>query len=183
MTPPIEESLFDFIDDFANQLKTGKIGRWDTVERSSDMLAFCESFFDQFFGSLGSSITGFGRKSKQNAGELAERLHRDEPDSTRDARRIIVMFEEFCDMYSDLSSNYSSGSDVTYDIFHEDYLTRLLGLAGDWATNTGQESLAARIEQCSRTYEDAVEDTEWLTKTRKKESVWQKLTSRGRTNS
>ena len=183
MTSPIEESLFDFIDDFADQLAAGKVRRWDTIERSSDMLAFCESFFDQFFGSLGSAISGFGRKSKRNAGELAERLRLDEKDTSEDSRRLIVMFEEFCDMYSDLSSNYSSGSDVTYDVFHEDYLTRLLELAGDWAASTGQQSLAARIENCSRKYEDAVEGTEWLTRTKKKESVWRKLTLRGRTTS
>jgi hypothetical protein len=154
----IELSLFDFIDDFADEVQDESIDRDDTVEKSSPIISFCETFFDQFFAALGHNISGFNDDAKRDASELAERLRLRA--DTKPMRVVIALFEEFCEMYDDVLGSYGSGS-ITYDEFHADYMTRLLKRANQWANAKGLDALAERITAARTVYDTAIKAKRW----------------------
>lgn len=177
MTIAISVAVFDFIDELATGIRQEEFDRDDVVDQDSTAMTFCESLFDQFFGSIGLRISGFGRPEKEAAGARAEELRNDSKKDTSHVRLVIALYEGFCDMYDDLKSDY--GGDVvslTYEIFHTDYLTDLLEAVQSWAQAEGQESLADRIERARAEYNDAIESSAWLTRTTKSESGWWKRT-------
>ncbi|MDZ5662351.1 hypothetical protein SFC79_11300 [Nocardioides sp. S-58] len=177
MTSGVSASLFDFIDELADGIRQEVLDREDLVEQDSTAMTFCESFFDQFFGAIGVKITGFGRPEKELAGTHVEILRLDSGRDTSHVRLLIALYEGFCDMYDDLQSDY--GAEVvalTYEIFHTDYLTELLEAAQSWAEVEGPESLADRIRNARAEYHDAIENSAWMTRTRKSESAWWRRT-------
>jgi len=74
MSGSIEPSLFNYMDEFSATIESGKIDRHDEFDPEGDIFTFCESFFEQFFGGLGCRISGFGRRAREDATELVERL-------------------------------------------------------------------------------------------------------------
>src|SRR4051794_34437397 len=105
MPAPIELSLFDFVDEFATEmrrdgLKDG-LNPLDTLAANSRIVTFCESFFVQFFANvLNTEIDGFDSQSKRAASDLAVGLRDDKAKAS--VRALIALFEKFCDMYADI---------------------------------------------------------------------------------
>lgn len=177
MTGGISPSLFDFIDELATGIRQQSIDRDDLVEQDSTALTFCESLFDQFFGAIGLPITGFDPSNKELAGTRAEEMRADPSADVPSIRRLIALYEGFCDMYADLRSDY--GGDVvplTFYTFHTDYLSDLLDATADWARETEFPGLVERVMASQREYHDAIENSAWLTRTTKSASVWRRQT-------
>jgi hypothetical protein len=159
VTPPIEPSLFDFVEEFAAEVENGKVARLDTVEESAAIIVFCQTFFLQFFAALGHDIDAFDQAAKHEASEIVERLRLKE--GTGHWRALIALFESLCDMYADvLGGTYGSGS-ITYQKFHVDYMRRLLSGAEDWAEIEGLDELAGRISAVSDVYGKAMKAKRW----------------------
>jgi hypothetical protein len=164
MSSRLSPDLFKFVHDFAKEVADGKITKFETVEESSPIIAFCESFFEQFFGDeLDTQITVFDHDAKRAAAEEAERLklRGGNADDTKDARRLIALFEKFCDLYADVvGGTYGAGS-ITYRRFHADYMRRLLRAALAWARERKRRDLVAAIESASSAYDAALQGRGW----------------------
>lgn len=130
------------------------------MEESSPIIVFCESFFEQFFGNvLEAPITGFDQLSKGVAAEQAERLRQRE--DTKEARRLVALFEKFCDLHADvLGGTYGAGS-ITYQRFHSEYMRRLLKATFEWACAESVNGLADVVEASIATYENAMVAKGW----------------------
>lgn len=103
MTSPIEPSLFDFVETFAGEVADGSVTGTGTVEESSAIIDFCESFFDQFFANVVRvPILGFGPTSKALAARAAVDLRDDE--MAKPVRSLIALFEKFCDLHGGVTS-------------------------------------------------------------------------------
>jgi hypothetical protein len=161
VSAPIALSLFDFVDEFAAEVKIGSIEGLDPVEEDSSLLIdFCETFFVQFFGPLGCNIRSFDAVSKRQASELVERLRLQEGD-TQHTRVIITLFESFCDMYEDIADGSYGSWSVTYEEFHTDYMSRLLEGAQEWANVEGFKELADRITDACYAYNVTITAKGW----------------------
>jgi hypothetical protein len=182
VSPRIEASLFDFIDELADGVRGGRLDREDLLEQDSAAMTFCEGFFDQFFATLGHNIRGFGVRAKRDASALVEQLRQTDESSSKQVRVLIAMYEAFCDMSDDIKGSYGDLS-ITYEAFHGNYLLRLLPKARDWAESVGDVALAERIVSACDNYTAAIEASEWLTKQRRSGSVLRRLILRRRTNS
>lgn len=94
MSSPIALELFNFIDEFARDVRAGEITADQTVTSDDTIVIFGEAFFDQFFANvLKSPIEQFSATSKREAGRLAEEL-RSEQGATAASRALIALFED-----------------------------------------------------------------------------------------
>jgi hypothetical protein len=157
----LDPRLFGFVHDFAGDVEKGTVGKLDTVEASSPIIVFCESFFEQFMGDvLGSPITGFDQESKRAAAGIAERLKVDAP-GEKATRRVLALFERFCDVHADVvGGTYGAGS-ITYQRFQADYMRRLLEAAEGWAEVSGQTALRDAIAAARAAYDKALRAQGW----------------------
>lgn len=160
MSAEIEPSLFDFVDEFADQIKEGELGSLDTLAANSGIITFCESFFVQFFANvLGQEIEGFDPVAKRAAAGIVVDLQGDKTKAPD--RALISLFEKFCDMYADVLAGAYGAADITYMSFHQQYMRRLLQRAGEWAKAHGHDDLGQRIEQSRKRYDEAVKSRKW----------------------
>ena len=158
---PIELSLFDFVDEFARGLEGGVPEGSDSVVDNSTVVMFCESFFDQLFASvLHCPITGFDTRSKHKAARLAEKSRTATPLS-QELRKLVSLFESFCDMYQDVIKGSYGAGEITYSKFHQKYMSRLLERAELWAGQEGYSDLQTRIAAARTRYDEAVEGMLW----------------------
>jgi hypothetical protein len=106
----VDPKLFDFVTDLVNEVNEDGDGIDGSMGGDSNVITFGEGLFDQFFGSIGHNITGFSASAKRRAIRFVEEL----PDGdSPEVRRLVVAFEEFCDLATDAHGNYS-GSSVPY---------------------------------------------------------------------
>ncbi len=157
---PIELTLFDFVDEFAQQIQMGSPTPLEVVTVSSGIVVFCESFFDQLFAHvLDCPITGFDPESKRAASRLAEEMKGAE--TSTELRALVALFEKFCDMYLDVIKGSYGAAEITYRRFHQTYMRRLLDRAGRWAEQASHSDLAARIAQARNAYDQAIGAMRW----------------------
>jgi hypothetical protein len=138
----IELTLFDFIDEVVHDIEQGVLEGESRVESGSTILVFCQGFFDQFFAALGENITGFRAKAKRDAAAFVERLRSRTEPAMEQARKIIVAFEEFCDLAKDVLGDYTDTS-ITFERV-ADFVRRLLRSTQHWAELSDKAALAAR---------------------------------------
>ena len=121
--------LFDFVDEFAAEVQAGKITELDTVEESSPILAFCESFFDQLFAAQG--VWGDGVQSPWEEGSIgargaaARRPRKDGEDSRASKHARAV--ERLLSTYYDTLSRAEDDPDALPD-FRRDLRAHRFGL-------------------------------------------------------
>lgn len=159
MSSVVQPSLFDFVSDFADEVKAGKIEELATLEESSGIIVFCESFFEQFFATVGLSIDGFNLRGKRAAAGLAETMTRS--DETAPVRALVSLYERFCDMYVDLVGTSFGDGTITYQVFHADYMRRLLKRALDWVTTAGHHDVIVPLTKAIGDYDEAMKKMKW----------------------
>lgn len=161
MISPISLALFDAIDDFARDVRGGDPKPLAAVTVGVEIIVFCESFFDQLFANvLNCQIQGFNPQSQNSASRLAEELKRD-PNSSAPLRSLIGLFENFCEVYSQLISGSYAEGEITYRQFHELYVSRLLERAKAWAEKSDLPDLADRIDSALEVYDNAILAMKW----------------------
>jgi hypothetical protein len=161
MSSPVALELFDFVDEFARDVRGGKITAFQVVVGDDTIVIFSESFFDQFFANvLSRPIKQFSAASKRDAGRLAEEL-RSEAAATRESRALIALFEGFCDMYGELINGSYGAGDIPYRDFHGAYLSPLLEEAEAWAAQAQEPDLLARVKAASKAEREAVSAAKW----------------------
>lgn len=154
----ISLSLFGYIDDYADAIREGSHQDSDEFDPAWEIFGFCENFFNQFFALFDVHIKGFTQRSREAATELIERM-RSSNEGTAEARAIIVLYEEFCDMAANTKGGYGEPSTMDVLSFHEEYLSELLSAALTWAQSASNDALAERILSANRNYMSAVEAT------------------------
>jgi hypothetical protein len=158
----VQPELFKYVDEFADKIRDGSYGYDDDLDPElHDIFTFCELFFDQFFGEAGTNITGFTQRSRERAAELIEGLHGSD-EGTPEVRKMIVLYEEFCDMNDDAHGGYGGGTRIDLLTFHQDYLSALLDAAHEWAESEGRQELEQCIASTIANYRTAIEGAQWL---------------------
>lgn len=165
----VDPSVFDFIDELAAQIRAGRVHRTDSIRLHSRPVVFCDSFFGQFFGSLGCDISGFGTRSRESVAAFAIRSREQYPNDVEYSkiRILTVRFEKFCEIHDDIEGNgYGrSRSSVSYGKLHDEYLPDLLDLIIEWSQlSTDRGDITAAAVRSKTKYAEAVRETEWLTR-------------------
>jgi hypothetical protein len=160
MSVPVEPSLFTFVDEFVDEIKNRKRKPLDTLAANSRIITFCEAFFAQFFANvLDEEIVGFDFAAKRTAAGIAIALAKDK--TKAEIRKLVALFEAFCEMHDDLLGGYGGAPDLTYRAFHREYMLRLLRGARDWAKADGHSELCERITAAYDNYVKAVKELKW----------------------
>lgn len=155
---PVEPALFDLLDQYSDAIKAGKVRARRSVRRSSRVVTFLQSFFEQLFAScFDIQLEAFDDESKRLSVEL-----RHEKNVEELLRPVVSAFEEACDLYPDIiGSSYGGGSATTFRRFHKRYLPRLLQSVQRWAHAVGHAELAERAHQSNRRLGEALGAAGW----------------------
>lgn len=149
---PVEPKLFLLLETYANALSRGEVNPQD--ELAPEVVTFCINFFQQFLQSVfGLEITGINDQSKRAA--IERRLELGPKMRVSPRARLIVMFEDLCDMWPDIAQGTYVGSEASYRRFHKTYMPRLLQRIEDWATADGYIEIATRATAAARVFNAA----------------------------
>lgn len=145
---PVEPKLFLLVERYANGLSSGEVAPED--ELAPEVVAFCVNFFQQFLqNEAGLEITGIDDASKEAA--IRRRLELGQDKRTLPVRRLIVMFQDLCDMWPDIVEGSYESSESPSRQFHKIYMPRLLKRIEDWAGASGYSDIANSAEAAART--------------------------------
>lgn len=152
---PVEPGLFDLLDAYSASIEKGRGRSGSSVGRSSGVITFLQSFFEQLFAScFDVQLEAFDDESKRLSVELRHE-RRDEIDE--ELRPLVSGFEEACDLYPDIiGSSYGGGSQATFLRFHKRYLPKILRSVEQWAEKKGNKELSDRAQQSARQLREAV---------------------------
>lgn len=149
---PVEPRLFLKLETYADALSRGDVD--PEAELASEIVTFCVNFFQQFLqGVFGLEITGFNDRSKRAA--IERRLELAPELRTSPGARLIVMYEDLCDMWPDIAQGTYVGSEETYRRFHQVYMPRLLQRIEDWARASEYIEIATRAASAARVFNAA----------------------------
>jgi len=149
---PVEPKLFVLLENYANALNRGDVD--PEKELASEIVTFCVSFFQQFLQSVvGLEITGINDQSKRAA--IERRLELGPELRTSPRARLIIMYEDLCDIWPDIAQGTYVGSEASYRRFHKTYLPRLLQRIQDWAKADGYTEIAARAAAAAQVFNAA----------------------------
>lgn len=157
-SPQIEPRLFDLLDEYCAGIADGTIKPGQSVARSSKVITFLQSFFEQLFASsFNVQIEAFDDESKRMSVTL-----RHEQEVPTELRPVVSLFEEVCDLYPDIiGASYGGGSTATFRRFHKRYLPRLLRSAHRWAVASDQAELAKRVDSSAKVLSQALKAAKW----------------------
>jgi hypothetical protein len=155
---PVEPQLFDLLDEYTERIRDGRVGAERSVRRSSQVITFLQSFYEQLFAScFDLELQAFDDQSKRLVVEM-----RHDQDVSKGLVPIVSGFELLCDLYPDvIGASYGGGSTATFQRFHKRFLPGLLRSVTVWARDAGHAALAGRAEQSGRRLRDALKDARW----------------------
>jgi hypothetical protein len=159
MTNLIDPSLFDFVDEFADQAREPDTAADDLVATNLNLVVFCEGFFAQFFESaLKVEITGFGPEAQRVAASILAK-----GGLKREVRSLVSLFESFCDWHMDVAGAGYEIPDMTWRRFHTRYLARLLQRSAAWVriVDPPQPQLRERLDSANANYDAAIRALQW----------------------
>jgi len=152
---PIAPSLFGLITTYVDQINKGKVSVKSPLKRTTPIVEFCRTFFQQFFeNELGHEITSIDQQAKFEATHLRHDL--DNNPETKALELLIGWFEELCDIWPDVLGFSYGGSATEFRNFHTIYVPRLLERLIVWAKARGFDEIVASAEEALRLYEPAV---------------------------
>ena len=155
---PVEPQLFDLLDEYAERIRDGHVGTGRSVRRSSRVIAFLQSFYEQLFAScFDLELEAFDDESKRLVVDM--RHHQEVPKALVS---VVSDFELLCDLYPDIiGASYGGGSTATFLRFHKRFLPGLLKSVAAWARNAGHAALAGRADQSAHRMHDALRAAGW----------------------
>ena len=156
---PIALALFDRVDDYTKAISSGQVTSGASLTPDTAIYVFYQNFFLQFFENVlhVPPITGFGADAESAATSL--RLSLAGPDNLP-ARRVLVQFEKFCDILSDLEGGLYFPSQDSFTRFHKLFIPRLLRSIVAWAASAGLMEIAQRALLAFNAYTAAVANLE-----------------------
>lgn len=129
-----------------------------TPVSTSPMLAFAENAFAQFFqNQVGKEIKGFDEKSKKRA--TRQRAAR--TDLSPQSRSLIVLYQQFCDIYEDIQSASYGGQATVLEEFHTKLMVRLIERIRALAGSKHDNDLRDRADQAFDAFAPAVNAYDW----------------------
>lgn len=155
----VSPALFDLLDTYVEQLKSGTALSGKVVPQTSPVITFSENAFAQFFeNEVGSEITGFDIKDKQRA---VRARYAKKNDLRKQSVALISLFEQFCDVHEDVLGAGYGGQASVLEEFHRKLVVRLLERLEALAASNGDSILRTRIEASRGNFEAAVRDYDW----------------------
>jgi len=155
----LSPTLFDLVVQYAAELQSGIEFKNSVVPETSPILTFCQNAFAQFFDNeLDSEIHGFDFRLKLKAARL-RRKRKD--DLSQQAKALISLYEQFCDIYDSVLGAGYGGSASVLEAFHTRFVVRLLErLRALFGAKMNRE-LRARADEALTTYKAAIKDYDW----------------------
>ena len=150
---PISLELFDRVQEYATSIVDGDVTSDSPLKQDTSIIVFCQNFFGQFFDNvLNHSITGFHQVAQREAVRL-RRSHAGAKNAP--TRKVIVEFEKFCELWSNLGAGGYASSRQEFLEFHQLYIPRLLQSILAWATHAELQEIAERSQRAADQYEAA----------------------------
>lgn len=151
---PVEPRLFSYLEKYATDLGKGQVGTDDPI--SEELVTFLEHFFQQFLESEADlEITGIDSESKAAVIARRYQLPRDPHVDTK--RRLMVSFQELCDIWPDISQASYWRSDLLFQRFHLIYLPRLLRRIEEWAEASECTEIADAASAAAQMFTPAIQ--------------------------
>jgi hypothetical protein len=155
----ISPALLDSIDEYVDQLNAGTAISDNVVPETSPVISFMENAFAQFFeNETHSEITGFDSKAKKKASRLRRTK---KADLSAEARAIIALFEQYCDIHDDVLGAGYGGQESVLEEFHFKYVVRLLERISALATHKDDDELREHTETSLLAFVEAIEHYDW----------------------
>jgi hypothetical protein len=150
---PIEPGLLLLLERYAKDLGKREVKPEEGL--APELPEFCQEFFQQFFESqVGLEITTIDAAAKRSA--IRSRLRLGDDKSTLPVRRIILMFQDLCDLWPDISQDIYWTSESPLGQFHRNFMPRLLRRIVEWAESIGDEEITARASAAEQSFASAV---------------------------
>ena len=125
------------------------------VRRDASIVVFCTTFFQQFLRpELGHDVTSISQDFKAEATRRRLELQRDGGPSP--TTRLIRLFEDYCDRYTDILGITYPGSANVFRDFHRNYVPPLLTAIVAWAKERHDDDLVKQAELARDSYTAAV---------------------------
>jgi plasmid maintenance system killer protein len=163
-TPPkhvISPALFDSIDTYIDLLDRGEAIANNVVPETSPVISFSQNAFAQFFqNEVHAEINGFDSKAKRKAARLRRT---DKSRLSAEARSLIALFEQFCDVYEDVLGAGYGGQESVLEEFHSRHVHRLLKRIAALAKANKDEELQHRADASLEAFDGAVKAYDWTT--------------------
>lgn len=151
MPDPKFKSL-EFMPDVVAEIRDDAAGVEGSMSGDSVTMTFFEAFFDQFFASLGHDIKGWSRDSRRRAVAFVESRGAERP-LEPSVKRLVVAFEEFCDLAKNAQGNYN-GSGVQY-LSGVELIQQILGDMKEWVgTLPAGDSPSALADKVAKALQD-----------------------------
>jgi hypothetical protein len=151
--PPVEPKLFLLLDRYAKDLEAGSVT--GSAEPRSEVVTFCVNFFQQFLHNVaGIEITGINDESKATVIRRRLELGAGSPDDA--VKRIMLMFQDLCDLWPDISQGTYWESEASFRQFHKVYIPRLLTRIADWGSSSGHEEIFTRATAAQVLFTSAI---------------------------
>lgn len=148
----VAPQLFDVLDEYAESLADGSIPIDRTVTAGSQIVAFLNAFFEQFFRNvLGEEIRNPTAEDRARAERVRHARSLPHEEVT-----LVKAFEDYCDWAPDIHGSEYGGYDYIYEEFHREFLRYLVADIAAWAETTGDPELNAMARRARHTYEAIV---------------------------
>lgn len=155
----VSPALFDLIDEYVEQLKSGTALTGKVVPETSPVITFTQNAFAQFFqNEVGSEITGFDFRDKRRAAR-GRRSKRSQ--LSKQTLSLISLFEQFCDVHDDVLGAGYGGQASVLEEFHCKLVVRLLERLRALAAVKHDPELRSRADSALKSFEPAVSDYDW----------------------
>lgn len=155
----ISPTLFDSVDEYVELLTAGNAFVNTVVPVTSPILSFSENAFVQFFeNEIGVEIKGFDEQYKRSAARLRySRKH----ELSKQARALIVLFEEFCVIHVDVLGAGYGGQRSVLEEFHAKHVTRLIERIRALAGVKRDVPLRSRADSALKDFTKAIHAIDW----------------------
>lgn len=149
----IEETLFDYITEYADDIKAHRVNASDAIRGDDVLLIFAENFVAQFsMNFLHRHIVGFTSRSKVEMTSARRKLQKSQ--RSLKAQSLMLHLEPLFSLVPELS--YGNSEDEAH-AFRLEYFHEFLQKIVDWLAEQGTEAASlAAASDALRAYEEAM---------------------------
>jgi hypothetical protein len=152
VSPLVAPELFDGLEEYAASLGDGSIPIDQAVTAGSQIVAFLNAFFEQFFRNvLGEEIRNPTAEDRARA-----ELVRHSQTLPEHEIALVKAFEDYCAWAPDIYGSEYGGYSYIYEEFHREFLRYLVEDVSAWAETTGDSELIAAARRAQDAYEAVV---------------------------
>jgi hypothetical protein len=148
---PVEVGLFSLVREYSDSMHRGRVLTRTTLTEDTLIVQFCLGFFGQLLQhAFDYQFTSIDSSTKRDV--VALRLGIPQGVHREPLGNLLLLFEEFCDRWPDLSGIAYGETGHELSDFHSVYIPRLLKRIEEWASSEGVRKLADAARTANEAY-------------------------------